>query len=147
MKKKVFYLFVLLGGLLIGGARRVQAQVAESADGYIPFQFCVGGKELPAGKYSIRPVSPAKDSGAMEIQSADGKVAALFETERSDISAAMNNDELIFNLVGDNYFLSQIVDADDGTDTEVFNSGYRGKQDTAQHSTGRRHMFGFLSAL
>jgi len=118
MKKKVFYLLVLLGGLLIGDARKVQAQIAVSAEGRIPFQFYVGGKELPAGNYTIRTVSATEDS-AMEIQGADGHVAAVFETERSDI----------------------------GADAEVVNPDYRGRQDAAQHPTGRSHLFAFLRVL
>jgi hypothetical protein len=146
MKKKVFYLLVLLGAVLVGDLRKAQAQIAVSADGNIPFQFYVGGKELPAGKYTIRCVNSADDS-AMEIQSANGKVAALFETERSYIGDATKDNELVFNQVGDNYVLSQIVDGDRGTDAEVFNPGYKGKQDAAQHHTGRTHMFGFLLVL
>jgi hypothetical protein len=146
MKKKVFYLLVLLGGLLIGDARKVQAQIAVSAEGRIPFQFYVGGKELPAGNYTIRTVSATEDS-AMEIQGADGHVAAVFETERSDIGADMKDNELVFNQVGDNYTLSQIVDADKGTVAEVVNPDYRGRQDAAQHPTGRSHLFAFLRVL
>ena len=146
MKNKVFYLVVLMGGLLIGGARRVQAQIAVSAEGKIPFRFYAGGKELPSGNYTIRSVN-ATDDSALEIQSADGKVAALFETERSDISASMNGNELIFNQVGDNYFLSQVVDADKGTYAEVVNPDRRADHDAAQYSTGRKHTFAFLHAL
>jgi len=145
MKNKVFYLFVLMGALLIGGAR-VQAQIAVSAEGKIPFRFYAGGKELPSGNYTIRSVN-ATDDSALEIQSADGKVAALFETERSDISASMNGNELIFNQVGDNYFLSQIVDADKGTYAEVVNPDHRGNHDDAQYSNRRKHIFAFLHAL
>lgn len=145
MKNKVFYLFVLMGALLIGGAR-VQAQIAVSAECKIPFRFYAGGKELPSGNYTIRSVN-ATDDSALEIQSADGKVAALFETERSDISASMNGNELIFNQVGDNYFLSQIVDADKGTYAEVVNPDHRGNHDAAQYSNRRKHIFAFLHAL
>jgi hypothetical protein len=137
---------VFVGALLIGGAPKVQAQIAETVNANIPFQFYAGGRELPAGKYSIRTISTA-DNSAMEIRSADGQQAALFETEQSDISAAMKDDELIFNQVGDNYYLSQIVDADDGTGAEVSNPNYRGKQNAAQNSTGHKHVFAFLHAL
>jgi hypothetical protein len=146
MKNKVFYLFALLGVFLIGGARKVQAQTAVDAEGKIPFRFYVGGKELPSGSYTIRSVNATEDS-ALEIQSADGKVAALFETERSDISASMNGNELVFNKIGDNYFLSQIVDADKGTYAEVVNPEHKGEQDTAQYSTGYKHPFAFLHAF
>ena len=146
MKKKVFYLFVLLGAILIGGARKVQAQVAVSADGSIPFRFYVGGRELPAGKYTIRSVNSDDDS-AMEIRSAGGKVVALFETERSDIGADMKENELVFNQIGDSYFLSQIVDADKGTYAEVVNPDHRGNHDDAQYSNRRKHIFAFLHAL
>lgn len=146
MKKKAFYLFVLFGALLIGGARQGQAQIAEKADVSIPFQFHAGGKQLPAGSYVIRSVSSADDS-ALEIQRADGRVAALLETERSDISPTTQSDGLIFDQVGDNYFLSQIVDADRGTDTEVFNPDDLKKSDAAQQPAGHKYLFGFLRAF
>jgi hypothetical protein len=146
MTKKLFYLFVLVGALLIGCVRKVQAQIAESVDVNIPFQFHAGGKELPAGKYNIRSVSSTDDS-SMEIRSAEGEVVGLFETERSDVSAAMKDNELVFDQVGDNYFLSQIVDGDKGIDTEVVNPHHRGKQEAAQYSTGRNHILAFLHAF
>lgn len=146
MDRRVFYLFVLLAAFVIGGARRMQAQIAENVDVNIPFQFHVGGKQLPAGNYVIRSVSPT-DGTAMEIQRADGRVVALFLAERSDMSSATGSDGLIFDQVGNNYFLSQIVDADRGTDTEVFNSDDREKPDAADRPAGYRHIFGFLRAF
>jgi hypothetical protein len=142
MKQKLFYLFVLLGAILIAGGRKAEAQVSQSVDATIPFHFHAGGQEFPAGAYTIRSMNAADDS-LMEIRSADGKKAALFETEQSDITAAMKDDELIFNHVGENYFLSEIVDADAGTGAEVFNPNYSGKQQSAPAS-GQTHVHAFL---
>jgi len=66
---------------------------------------------------------------------------------RNGIGTAMKDNELVFDQAGDNYFLSQIVDADKGTAAEVFNPDYMGKQDAAEHPTERKHVFAFLRAL
>ena len=143
MKKKLLYLFVLVGAILVAGGRKAQAQLDEGVDATIPFQFHAGGTEFPAGKYYIRSVSTADDS-LMEIRSVDGRKAGLFETEQGDTTATMKNNELIFNQVGDTYYLSEIVDADDAVGAEVFSADETGKQAAAQPITGRKHILAFL---
>jgi hypothetical protein len=142
MKQKLFYLFVLLSAILIAGGGKAQAQVSQNVDATIPFQFHAGGADFPAGAYTIRSLNSADDS-LMEIRSADGQKSALFETEQSDITAAMKDNELIFDHVGDNYFLSKIVDADAGTGAEVFDPDYSGKRQPAA-TTGQKHVHAFL---
>jgi hypothetical protein len=141
MKRNLFYLLALLGVILIVGGGSAQAQIAESVDATIPFPFHAGGKELPAGAYTIRSTDSA-DGSVMKIQSADGRISALFQTEESDVSAATKDNELIFDHVGDDYVLSRIVDADDRTGVEVFNPHSR-KEDTAERATNQEHVLAF----
>jgi hypothetical protein len=139
MKKKLLYLFVLVGAVLVGAERKAQAQIVGDVNANIPFQFHAGGAELPAGNYTIRVVSTSNDN-TMEIQSADGRKSALFETENTQTNATPKNSELIFDHVGDNYFLSQIVDAEDDYGAEVINPGYSKKQEAAAGASGQKHV-------
>jgi hypothetical protein len=143
MKKKLFYLPVLLGAILIGGGHMAQAQVSEQVGATIPFPFHAGGREFPAGKYTIRTVSDADDS-LMQIQSADGHSSALFETQQSSTKASDNANELVFHHIGDDYTLSEIVDADNGVGAEVYNRTGAGKKDAAEGATGQRRIVAFF---
>lgn len=70
----------------------------------VPFNFTVGAKLLPAGKYTIS--SPS--SGVVHIQNADRKlfasVVALKSNHESD-----GGGKLVFNRYGDQYFLHRIL--------------------------------------
>jgi hypothetical protein len=143
MKKSLLYLPVLMGAIFIGGGRKAQAQVSEQVGVTIPFQFHVGGRELPAGKYTIRTVSDA-DNSLMQIQSADGHRSALFETQQSNTKASDTTNELVFHHVGDDYTLSEIVDADNGIGAEVYNSNEAGKKDAAEGAAGQRRIVSFF---
>jgi putative intracellular protease/amidase len=138
MHKKLLYLFALAAAIFVSGGTKAQAQLADTVETKVPFEFHAAGTDFPAGTYTIRSISTAENS-LMEIQSADGKKAAVFETENSDADAAAKNDELIFDKTGDNYVLSQIVDADEGTGVEVFNPNYSSKR-----AKGQRRIFGFI---
>jgi hypothetical protein len=139
MKKTMLYLFVLVGAILVGGSLKAQAQLPYAVDATIPFQFHAGGAEFPAGDYTIRPVD--QNDSLLEIRTADGKQAALFETEQSELNDTQKKDELIFNHVGDDYFLSEVVDGDDGVGAEVSNPNNAAKQAAA---TGEKHILAFL---
>jgi len=68
-------------------AGKASAQIDGDLDAEIPFQFHVGTRELPAGKYRIHLL----DEGSlrvMEITSTDGSTSALFQVEESDAKSA-----------------------------------------------------------
>jgi hypothetical protein len=88
---------------------RTQAQIVGSVQAEIPFQFHVGSKTLPAGKYLIRQLDEM-DLNVMQIRSADGKLSALFNVEGVQAKATPDNTEVIFNKYGDQYFLSELFD-------------------------------------
>ena len=139
MKTQLLSLFVLAGGILVGGGLRAQAQIAEDVKVNVPFSFHAAGKEYPAGNYTIRTVG-VEDDSLMEIQSADGHTAGVFETEHSDINGMPKNNELIFNQMGDEYFLFKIVDADNGMGAEIFDPNYTGKSQAAAGATSQKHI-------
>jgi hypothetical protein len=105
--KIILTLALVLGGGLI--AARAQMDSDTIIDANIPFQFVVGKATLPAGKYTIKQMDDSEDTpNVIEISSADGRVRTLFDTENASLDAAPKKSEIIFDKIGNNYFLSQI---------------------------------------
>ena len=108
--------------LVVGGGIVANAQVdtVPQIDVKVPFAFVVGDTRLPAGSYEIRtPEDTSPD--ILEIRSVDRRTAVIFDTQ----SAQSRNDqvekktELIFDKVGDQYFLSQIWVAGTASGSEL----------------------------
>jgi hypothetical protein len=104
-------------------AGQASAQIDGDLDADIPFQFHVGTRELPAGKYRVHVLDEASQR-VMEITSVDGSTSALFQVEESDANAAPAKSELIFNKYGDNYFLSKLYEEGNPSGTELIESRY-----------------------
>ena len=68
----------------------------------VPFAFNIGDKQLPAGTYIVREM----DRGTL-IQSKDGENSVLGIYNYAGPSKADQN-KLVFDKVGDHYFLAQI---------------------------------------
>lgn len=103
--------FSTLALLLVGGLTAAQAQMDSNTilDANIPFQFVVGRTTLPAGKYVIRPIDESEDTpNVLEIRSANGKVGTILDTENTSLNQAPRKTEVIFDKIGNQYFLSQI---------------------------------------
>ena len=88
---------------------KAQAQIVGNVQADVPFQFHVGSKTFPAGRYTIHQLE-GSNLTAMEISTADGKQSALFNVESAQASTTPDKTELIFNKYGDTYFLSELFD-------------------------------------
>jgi hypothetical protein len=104
-------------------AGKASAQIVGELGADIPFQFHVGTRELPAGRYRVHVLDEAS-ARIMEITSADGSTSALFEVQESDAKSAPAQSELIFNKYGDDYFLSQLYDQGEPSGSELIESRY-----------------------
>src|SRR5438445_6062980 len=104
-------------------AGKASAQIVGDLDADIPFQFHVGNKELPAGKYRIH-VQDDSDLTVMEITSVDGSTSALFQVQESDANSAPAKSELIFNKYGNRYFLTKLFDEGNPSGSKVVESRY-----------------------
>ena len=91
--------------LLAAGAAWPQASIPLRAE--IPFPFAVGSKVLQAGEYVVKSNTVP---GAILVQSADGKDSALIQTHGL-LSAGAGHTDLIFHRYGNEYFLSQVWEA------------------------------------
>jgi hypothetical protein len=97
--------------LVVGGGIVANAQInsVPQLEINVPFAFAVGDAKLPAGRYEIRTpedVSP----NVLEIRSVDRRMAVIFDTEAAETRGDQieNKTEIIFDKVGDQYFLRQI---------------------------------------
>jgi hypothetical protein len=77
----------------------VHAQTSMTAS--VPFAFAVGDRQLPAGAYEVRDMGRAT---LIATRDGDGKVLGIYQY------AGPSNGEtkLVFDKVGDRYFLRQI---------------------------------------
>ena len=78
----------------------------------IPFDFNVGSKTLPAGKYTITVVNPASDRKVLQIRSSDGRSTAITPTT-GVIATASEKTKLVFHRYGNHYFFAQAKMAGD----------------------------------
>ena len=98
--------FCILSALMVTSIN-ARAQAAENMTIDIPFRFSVGGKTLPAGRYSVKRASTSVS--AYTIQSRDGS-----ETVIVLALASLDNDgteakpKLVFNNYYGRHFLSQV---------------------------------------
>lgn len=107
MKGQTLRVLTILGALLVMTAATAHAQSERTEVTYVPFNFVVGKKTLPAGKYVVRP-NRTRSNDVWVVQSKDGDASALFTTTRVQSSKTPKRTKLVFNKYGDQYFLSQI---------------------------------------
>ena len=85
---------------------------------HIPFNFSVGEKAFPAGKYVIGRVWKDKDAVWL-VQRKDNVGKAMLLTRPVRANETQQETRLVFHQYGDLYFLSEIWTAGDSTGREV----------------------------
>ena len=116
-----FFLVICLVGL--GATITAKAQIRSDATirASIPYSFVVNNSALPAGRYVITVANPyGSDLTVLEIRSADAKTAVFFKTVT--VSGAARQTELVFDKIGDTYFLSRVFLKGDGGGNQVLKS-------------------------
>ena len=106
MKKRSGTLLGILGCLVLVALPTVYGQSEERVIASIPFEFTAGNRTLPAGDYTI---SRAENTpGMMLIRSEDNHTSVFFSVENTYSRQIPKQTELVFNEVGERYFLSQV---------------------------------------
>jgi hypothetical protein len=85
----------------------------------VPFEFSVGYKAMPAGKYSVQPISV--DDGLL-IQSADGKTVALRQSDATIRLKDKSHARLVFHRYGERYFLAEVWNGADNSGRQLIKS-------------------------
>jgi len=109
--KIVTKLFLALCLVSLGATLTANAQIRSDATiiANIPYSFVVNNTTLPAGTYVITVVdSYASDLTVLVIRSASGKTPVFFKTEPVTVSGSARQTELVFDKIGDTYFLSRV---------------------------------------
>jgi len=86
----------------------------------VPHSFIVRGHTFPAGVYTIRAEDPAAEPGYLiELSQKNGAHDAIFETFGTVATVPAQNTELVFDQVGEDYFLQKIWIAGDARGNEL----------------------------
>ena len=76
----------------------------------IPFDFIVGDKTLPSGKYSVR--SASDDGKGLKISSRDGESSVMRLSNLADGTSKKRNARMVFHRYGQQYFLAEVWTGD-----------------------------------
>ncbi len=114
--KKMFLIVIALFLFTGAGAVSASAQVADIIEATIPFDFTINETNLPAGFYSIKRVN-SNTQRTMVVRNAEGKNLFVFLANATYANGTPDDTQLIFNVVGNRYFLSQIFE--EGNDLGV----------------------------
>jgi hypothetical protein len=106
MKRRSVMFVGILGVVVLVALPIVYGQSEERVIATIPFAFTAGTSTLPAGEYTISQVP--NTPGIVLIRSQDNHTSVFFGTESAYAIQIPQRTELVFNEVGDRYFLSQI---------------------------------------
>ena len=128
MKTQFISRLLILGLLIAAGGIRANAQaLAEGTiEADVPFAFIVGEKTFPAGKYTLKRADDT-NPGVLEIRNDNGRGTIFFEAETAQAKENPRQTKLVFEKIGDQYFLSEIW----ASDTNV---GYRLPKTNAEKS-------------
>lgn len=114
MKKEIlkgFTMLMLIVGLSLATAvASANAQSSNKVMANIPFDFVVGDKNLPAGEYSVRPISSSGE--AMLIQGTDNGKAAMRLSNTTEQAKNRTHVKLVFHRYGQSYFLAEVWNGD-----------------------------------
>jgi hypothetical protein len=113
---KFFLSLCLVAGLGATLTASAQIQSDSRIRANIPYSFVVNNTTLPAGTYLITVVYlNGSDLTVLKIGSANGKTAVFFNTEPVTVSGSAPQTELVFDKIGDTYFLSRVfLEGDEG---------------------------------
>lgn len=112
MKKHVLSSLAGLS-LVVGVSGAGYAQTTLKAT--VPFEFAVSGKVLPDGAYAVT----RNMSGSVKIESHDGTAVVLALTHNADSRPPKEEATLVFDCIGNRYFLRQIWEPGNESGVEI----------------------------
>ena len=141
MCRNLCKLFLALCLVTVGGGVVANAQIdsGTAVQTNVPFTFMVGDTTLPAGKYEVRGLDDSTP-GVLELRSADGRTSVIIDTENVEAKSnqVLNKSELVFDKVGDKYFLSQVWEAGSSSGSQLAKSRMQKKLEGGGMQTERQ---------
>ena len=117
--KRLMMLSLVSMFTLCAAAASANAQLTIPIRAKIPFDFNVGDKKLPAGKYTFSRLSGNYDSKVMSVSSADAGAHVFQLTFDTSVPTPKNESTLVFHKYGDQYFLEQVWSGGEQEGTQV----------------------------
>jgi len=136
--KKQAYIVLMTAALLATIFTSTHAETATLIEANIPFNFVIGERALPGGKYTFALVQIG-GSNAVKIQSVDGHITAFIPTRAARMKTSQSDPKLVFNHYIDHYFLSQIYGLEESTTQQLAKS--RAEERLAKSATDRNNVF------
>ena len=95
--------------LLVTCVASAQGQsLANRITANIPFDFSVGEKKLPAGRYSVSRVNQTSGDAVLSVADDDGNAKVIRLTNPTERLRPISKATLVFHHYGDQYFLFQV---------------------------------------
>ena len=116
MKRNIYGALTMFALAFLLSVPMVQAQSTLSAN--VPFAFSMGEKAMPAGTYQIRSVSDQ----VLALENLDSQHSWLVMKSHYVQASESQNPKLVFDKIGDQYFLSQIWDGRSNSGIELSSS-------------------------
>ena len=108
MVRKLLLSLCLIVGLSAVMAANAQIESDATLEVNIPHSFIIRNTTLPAGRYMIKVADDYSNLNLLEIRSIKGHKTMIFDTESVQLPRIARHSELVFDKIGDNYFLSRI---------------------------------------
>ena len=127
--KTQFISRLLILGLLIAASdicAKAQALAEGTIEADVSFAFIVGKKTFPAGKYTFKRADDTNPE-VLRISDNSGRRTIFFKAGTAEANEYPNQTKLVFDKIGDQYFLSEIWTSDT-------NFGYRLPKTNAEKS-------------
>src|SRR5882672_6573041 len=107
MRNRILSIVIACSALVMLPIMSANAQTRGKIKAEIPFEFVAGSKVLSAGTYTIERLA-YNNPEKLVIRSADNQTTALLAVNRVPLSKSPTETDLVFNKVGDTYFLRDI---------------------------------------
>jgi len=119
MKKRIARSFasLLFGVLTLGLSARAQ-HPERSIKANIPFDFTVGGRTFPAGRYRLVRVDPS----VLELRDSEGRMLANVLTQSVQSLNAPSEPKLLFDSEGGGHVLTQVWQEDETIGQQILAS-------------------------
>ena len=115
--KNLLLIIAAISSIGIAGGTPARAQVVDVIVADIPFGFTVRDT-APSGEYAIKRIDSV-NPGTMQISNADGTQRLVFLVSNAEALKPPNQTKLIFDRVGDEYFLSEIFEIGNTSGVEL----------------------------
>ena len=106
MIKGMTMLLAAVAFSLVAAVTTANAQMTRMQTAYVPFEFTVGNETLPAGRYDVSQITTG--GRTVSVRNRQNGESAVRLTSLLKQYEPAKRSVLVFNKIGDSYFLSEV---------------------------------------